>query len=167
MLKFLSSWVPKCPSSAQVPKCLSVQVHKCFECLRALGMPLECLWGAHFFSLWEPQCPSAVRMPLECFWSSQFPLECSTSKKKSATLQQNLAKNFSGYKFYMTLLAVSFLGNKICKFCLVLPATCNQSFKRISKTFLKYFAKFQKTKYNGVRSSLLSKIVVLIVIYSL
>ena len=36
-----------------------------------------------------------------------------------------------------------------------------KSFKEVSKTFLKYFVKFQKTKYDGLQSSHLSKIVVL------
>ena len=144
--KCSSSLVPECPSALRVPKYPSAWVSKCTSALSACVL-LVCPWNAFgvpiFFSLWVPQCPSALRMPLECFWSSQFPFECSTSKKKPATLQQNLAKNFSEYKFYMTLLAVSFLGNKICKFCLVLPATCNHSkgFQKLSLNILQSFKK--------------------------
>ena len=35
------------------------------------------------------------------------------------------------------------------------------SFKGVSKTFLKYFVKFQKTKYDELRSFVVNKIVVL------
>ena len=31
----LNAQVPECPSNARVPKCLSVQVPKCFKCLSA------------------------------------------------------------------------------------------------------------------------------------
>ena len=69
---------------------------KCLECLNA-QVP------------WVPKCP----------WSAQFAFESSLSKKKSATLQEmdwlivsyRVFKNFSEYKFYITLIIVSF-GNK-------------------------------------------------------
>ena len=38
--------------------------------------------------------------------------------------------------------------------------TLMQPFKGVSKIFLKYFVKFQKTKYDGLRCSHLGKIVV-------
>ena len=66
--------------------------------------------------------------------------------------------------FYITIIVFSFLVNKMGKFYHVLLARCNHS-RGSSKTLLKFFVKlslkFQKTKYDGVRSSLLSKIVVL------
>ena len=60
----------------------------------------------------------------------------------------------------MTVNVFCFLGNKMRKFYHVLQARY-KLFKEVSKTFLKYFVKFQKTKYDGLQSSLLSKNVVL------
>ena len=48
----------------------------------------------------------------------------------------------------------------MCKFYHDQLARCNHS-KGFQKPFLKYFEKFQKTKYDAVRSSIFSKIVVL------
>ena len=61
---------------------------------------------------------------------------------------------------YITAIVFYLLENKICNFYHVLLARY-KSFIEVSKTFLKYFVKFQKTKYDGLQSTLLSKIVVL------
>ena len=103
--KWSSSWVLECPS-AQVS-----WVPVCPWC--ALGMPL----GWPIFSLWVPQCPSALRMPLECLWSAQFPFECSTSKKKSATLQQmDSLKTFQNTNFTWHFLLSPFLEIRFVSF---------------------------------------------------
>ena len=62
----LSAWVPKCPLSARVHKCLSVQVPKCLQCLIA-QVSLECP------SAWSAQVPKC----LECH-SAQVLFECSS-----------------------------------------------------------------------------------------
>ena len=58
------------------------------------------------------------------------------------------------------LIAFCNLGNKICKFYHVLLVNYNHSnwFQKLS---LKYFVKFQETKYDGLQSFILSKNVVL------
>ena len=63
-------------------------------------------------------------------------------------------KFFQNIYIYITLIVFSFLGNKMYKFYHILLIIC----KGVSKPFIKYFVKFQKTKYDGVRDFLLSKI---------
>ena len=48
----------------------------------------------------------------------------------------------------MALIIFCFRGNKMCKFYHVLLARY-KPFKGVSKTFFKYFVKFQETKYYG------------------
>ena len=57
--------------------------------------------------------------------------------------------------FYITVV-LCFLENNMCKFYHVLLARY-KSFKKVSKTFLKYFVKFLKAKYDGLQSPLVRK----------
>ena len=155
MAQILKSLECQSTSSARVSKCpgtLSVQVPECF------------------LSVWLRECPSA-RVLFECpsVFCAQVPLECpwrALSVKKVCTITENVVinsfleflKNFSEYIFYITLILFYILGNKMCEFYQLLPVRYNHS-KGVSKTSLKYFMKFQKTKYDGLQSSLLSKIV--------
>ena len=62
-------------------------------------------------------------------------------------------KNFPEYRFYITLIVFTFLGNKMCKFYDVLLAGCNHS--KGFQNILKYFVNFRKAEYDGVWGSLL------------
>ena len=61
--------------------------------------------------------------------------------------------------FYTTVLFSATLEIKCVNFNVLLARY--KSFKEVSKTFLKYFVKFQKNEYDGLQSSILSKIGVL------
>ena len=160
--KFPSVWVSECPS-AQVPECPSAQVPWVFECLSALPVPdcLEWLQCPTAQMPWVPECPWSA------LWVPNFPLSGLQLKGVWNITRNGLAhsfieflKTFQNTYFYITLIVFSFLGTKMYKFYQILLASCNHS-KRFQKCFLKYFVKFQKTKYDGVRSYLLNKIVVL------
>ena len=70
---------------------------------------------------------------------------------------------FHSCSYYSSMITVIFyfLGKKICKFYHVLLARY-KPFKEVSKTFLKYFVKFQKTEYDEQQSSIFSKIIILL-----
>ena len=167
--KYPSVWVfdgpnTEVPRVSEYLKCPSVQVPWYLECPSARVL-FECLIA------WVPKCPSALRVPecILCPSAVGVSLECpwrALSVKKVCTITENVVinsfleflKNFSEYVFYITLIVFYFLGNKMCEFYQLLPVQYNHS-KGVSKTSLKYFMKFQKTKYDGLQSSLLSKIV--------
>ena len=88
--KFPSAWVPKCPLSTQVPKCLSAQVPnylECpivqvlFKCPSASSAPMPKCPNALSFQV-PFKCPSiALWVPFECLLIAEFPFECSLNKE--------------------------------------------------------------------------------------
>lgn len=70
--------VPDFLSTAQEPKCLSVQVPKSFECSCA-QVPFECSSASNAQVPWMPERPSALRMP----WVPECPSsgDCPTSAR--------------------------------------------------------------------------------------
>ena len=108
---------------------------------------------------WVPECPSTLQVP-KCSLIARVPqvlkcLEC----QSALGVPFKYFKDFSEYMFYITVIVFWFLGSKMCKFEQV-PLARYKSFKEVSKTFLTYFVKLQKTKYDGLQNYLLRKIVV-------
>ena len=160
--KCTSVWVSECLST-QVPEYPSAQVPWVFECLSTLRVPecLEYLQCPTAQEPWVPECPWSA------LWVPNFPLSglqvkgvCNITRNGLAHSFIEFLKTFQNTYFYITLIVFSFLGTKMYKFYQILLARCNHS-KRFQKCFLKYSVKFRKTKYDGVRSYLLCKIVVL------
>ena len=145
----------KCSSalSAAVPKfSLSVRVPEVLMCPSALRVLFECLRV-----LSDPDCPLSFQMPYEGS-SSKKALQHTGNELLNSFIE--FLKKFSEYMLYITAIVFYLLENNICNFYHVLLARY-KSFIEVSKTFLKYFVKFQKTKYDGLQSTLLSNIVVL------
>ena len=148
--------MPECPSSARVPKCpstLSAWVPKC-----------PSAWSTQM--PWVPECPSSLRVPEypSALWMPNFPLSAIRVKNVWNITRNRLANNFIEFlktfqntTFYITLIVFNFLGNMMYKFYHILLSRYNNT-----KGFQKFsvnIVKFQKTKYDGVRSSLLSTFV--------
>ena len=179
--KFLSVWAPHCPSStwvllllecpsargpfkcsrassARVPDCLecprvskcplSVPVLECLECPSALGVPFEC----------PPSAEVLFVCSLSALWVPKWPLSAPLVINFYNIIGHGLLNSFVEFfvKFF-NIYYFCFLGNKMCRFYHFLR-TVYKSFKEGSITFLKNLVRFQKTKNDGLQSSLLSKI---------
>ena len=127
-------WVPfECPS-ASTPR-----VPDCLECPSVLRVPLECPLS------WVPlERPSSTQVPFECPSSILWVSKCSLNAFRVKNTGNGLLNSFiEFFKNFLTLIVLCFLGIKMRKFYHVL-ITRYKSFKGVLKTFLDYFAKFQK-----------------------
>ena len=144
MLKFLSSWVPKCPPSAQVPKCLSVQVHKCFECLRALVCPWNA-FGVPIFFLFESL---SAQVLLECPWSvfgvpnfllSVLQVRESLQHYNKISLKTFQSTNFTWHFLLSPFLEIRFVS--FASFCQLHVINHSKGFQKLSLNILQSFRK--------------------------
>ena len=144
-----------------MPQALDCLTDTCLKCL-SIQVFLECssASNARVYKSLECQLPK----PFEYTLSAQFRFKCSLSKERPQHYWKlttgnfiEFFKNFSEYIFQITLFFF-FFGNEIGKFYHVLLARGNHS-RGVSKAFLKYFVRCQKTEYDGLESFLFSKIV--------
>ena len=118
----------------RVPECLSAQVLS--ECLRT-QVP-------EWPSALSTQVPSALRVPNFSLSTLRVNKVWNITRNGLANRFIEFLKIFQNTYFYITVIVFYFLGNKTYKFY-THSASQMLSFKEVSKTFLKYFVKFQKT----------------------
>ena len=113
-----------------------LRVSRVPKCL-SFQMPwvLKYLWNA----LWVPNSPLST-LQVQKVWK--------VTRNRFTDNFILFSNTFQNTYFHVTLIVFFFLRNKIYKF-----------YQILLKTFYKYFVKFQKTKYDGVRSCLLSNVV--------
>ena len=164
--------VPRVPESAS-PQVLfeyvSAQVLKCLKCPSiqlSFEFPNASSAQVSLERSWE--WPSSAHVTFECPSSApqvpQVLFECSSSTKVWSITGNGLLNSFLNffeylleYIFSVTLTVFCLFRNNMCKFCYVLLARCNHS-KGLSKTFLKYFVKFQKLNMMDCRAPYLIKL---------
>ena len=126
----MTAWV-----SIDCPSVSSTWLPLCLECPRALGVLSDCLSSA----LWVPKCPLSAVLGKKVY-------------KINGLLHSYIEFFKTFHNTYLNNIIFCFIRNKMCKVYHVLLATYSKwkLFRVISKTFLKYFMKFQKTKYEWI-----------------
>ena len=110
--------------SVDCPSVSSTWLPLCLECPRALGVLSDCLSSA----LWVPKCPLSAVVGKKVYKINGLLHSC--------------------IEFFKTF-HNTYLHNIILKLCKDRYSKW-KLFRVISKTFLKYFIKFQKTKYEWI-----------------